>query len=94
MTETIHKQPQAKPRTAEDGAHFRILTWIISIPLLVVLYVLSVGPMRVFMTEINAPTWLWQIFRGFYFPIVWLYYHSETCERFLEAYFEWWMNIV
>jgi hypothetical protein len=93
MTETKQKQPQAEPRTADDTTHFRILTWITSIPLLVVLYVLSVGPARVFMQEIDAPIWLWQIFRALYFPIVWLYNKSETCEKLFDTYFDWWMNI-
>ncbi len=68
----------------DEGSGFRKMWWVV--PLVFVIYVLSVGPAEAYIDGNSA---LGSFARAFYAPLLWLYEHSTLAERF----FDWWMGV-
>ena len=71
------------------GARNRVFVWlVITVVVLPLLYVLSIGPLAWVLQQagvINLP-WAEKILGPIYLPLIWLASHSPAFEAFLKSY--------
>lgn len=65
----------------DKGSGYRKLWWVV--PLVLFLYVISIGPVAAYVGNDEPPGLL----TTFYAPLLWLYEHSTLAQRF----FDWWV---
>ena len=69
----------------DKGTGYRKLWWLV--PLVLVIYVLSIGPAAAYINDDDHP--LVGLAKAFYAPVIWLYEHNNLAGRFLG----WWVGV-
>ncbi len=98
MTNDTPDKPKAESEdesvtTHSDNRNFSSLTLLLGGFLLMVFYVLSVGPVAAIIDSPHSPDWIVKVIIIVYYPLGWLYDNSEVCRAFLEQYIEWWSDL-
>ena len=85
--ELVEEMQAQTSREEGEGQQRRIGLWIALVPIVLLLYVLSVGPvLRVYPRALIRS----RAVRGFYYPLVAVSQHSRPCARVLDWYVRLW----
>ena len=79
----------------QASAHRHRWWWVVALPMLMSVYVLSVAPVYAWIYSRPAiPQTLYQAAGTFYVPVFWLREHSKTFERMEGDYQMWWFQML
>ena len=71
------------------GAGFGI--WCSVVFAMILLYVVSTGPVQFFATRWEIPHPFVDGLEAFYAPLIWLYHHNDAAQAAFDWYFELWV---
>jgi hypothetical protein len=72
---------------------FARLRWLLHLAVILVLYVLSIGPLRYAIEKGWFPKGSAEFAEMIYFPLVWAGERNEAIDNALSAYSDWWANL-
>jgi len=98
MTDDTHDKAEKEQSKTSDpkpqhSSHLSSMTLLLGGFFLLAFYVLSVGPVAAIVNSRHVPNWIQMPVVIFYYPLIWLYENVEVCQKYLEAYTEWWSDM-